>query len=145
MSATVIAYSVFGVYFSMEHIAPYMEAPSCSHSAEARAGKFCSECGVKVEMKKVRNETVLDNMAMEPVRFNCTNVAIQKQGKLEGWLIGRVFKVGEYDDGPQRITYASFEDRHELASDISKYLMSMGINRSVGIGNLEAFTYLYYS
>lgn len=145
MSVTAIAYTVFGVYFTLEHLAPHTEAPSCPHSDAARAGKFCSECGVKVETKKVRNDEILDSLAMTPARFNCSVVEIRKREKLEGWLIGRVYAMGEYDDGPRRVSYASFEDRNELAADITKYLSSMGINRVVGIGNLESYTYLYYS
>lgn len=143
MSRTVIAYTVFGVYFTLDHLAPHLGAPSCEHSDEARRGKFCSDCGVKVGTKKVRNESFLNAMAMGQTHFDCNVVPVYKDGHLHGWLIGRVYRVGEYDDGPRRFSYSNFDDREGLARNITMYLQKMGVQRPVGLGNIEAFTHLY--
>lgn len=132
MGVSYSSLSAIGMYIPRDKLTTWSEQPSCGHSDDARKGKFCSDCGIKVEVNKVEDETLIGGeMDSILASYGLNGFPVYKGDyDVQGWVVGYCLHAHEYTE---KIEEALMPDSADLEKLISDFVKDKNINITVKI------------
>lgn len=119
MGVSYIGYSALGILIPRNTLITISNIKSCNHAASARKGKFCSECGVKVEFTETENQDLFHDIQVRAPAYGLETVEVfEGDYNLKGIILGNVLHSNENT----QTTESDIPDLNRLKALISKFL-----------------------
>ncbi len=128
MGVYVNFYACLGVYVTTQKLlndAPpeFREEPSCKHSAEDRAGKFCAKCGTKVEVNRYEVMSDEESDLTEYLQSHSATTVQDPETTMDvGYLIGDLRSLNPHSSGNRGIIMVIPEEVDAVVNRINKIL-----------------------